>query len=123
MLLNWDGNELYLSPLTAGLPRGIDLPAAKNLVLELTYSVAHHVQALIQELCYRTIRSMSAADEGHDPTTICCALWIIFTATHKFEKRNFTATSLTNLVSGFQILSHLPTYLGRSRPRRRDSQF
>ncbi|GAB1314712.1 hypothetical protein MFIFM68171_04922 [Madurella fahalii] len=97
MLLNWDGNELYLSLLTAGLPRGIGLPAAKDLVLELTYSVAHRAQALIQELCYRTIRSMSKADKHHNPITICCALWIIFTATHKFEKRNFTATSLTNL--------------------------
>lgn len=105
MLLNWDGNELYLSPLIAGLPRGIDLSAAKNLVLELTYSVAYHVQALIQELCYRTIRSMSEVDEHHNPTTICCALWIIFTATHKFEKRNFTATSLTNLVSAFSTQS------------------
>jgi hypothetical protein len=105
MLLNWDGNELYLNPITAGLYGGIDMSAAKNLVLELTYSVAHHVQALIQELCYRTIRSMNRADKHHNPTAICCALWIIFTATHKFEKRNFTATSLTNLVSGFSILS------------------
>jgi hypothetical protein len=99
MLLNWDENELYLSPLTAGLPRGIDLSVAKNLVLELTYSVAHRVQALIQELCYQTIRTISKADQHHNPEAICCALWIIFTATHKFEKRNFTATSLANLVS------------------------
>lgn len=98
MLLNWDGNELYLGPLIAGLPRGIDLPTAKNLVLELTYSVAHRVQALIQELCSWSIRSISNVGKHHNPSTICCALWIIFTATHKFEKRNFTATSLTNLV-------------------------
>ncbi|KAK4118471.1 hypothetical protein N657DRAFT_372260 [Parathielavia appendiculata] len=97
MLLNWDANELYLSPLTAGLPRGIDLLAAKNLVLELTYSVAHRVQALVQELCDQTMRSMSRADEHQNPVTLCCALWIVFTATHKFEKRNFTATSLANL--------------------------
>ncbi|KAH6617491.1 hypothetical protein F5144DRAFT_499039 [Chaetomium tenue] len=97
MLLNWDDNDLYLNPLTVGLHGGIDLADAKNLVLELTYSVAHHVQVLIQELCYRTMVSMTEADKHHNPTTICCALWIVFAAAHKFEKRNFAATSLTNL--------------------------
>ncbi|EAQ84478.1 predicted protein [Chaetomium globosum CBS 148.51] len=97
VLLNWDDNALYLNPLTVGLHGGIDLADAKNLVLELTYSVAHHVQVLIQELCYRAAVSMSGADKHHNPTTICCALWIVFAATHKFEKRNFAATSLANL--------------------------
>ncbi len=98
MLLNWDGNEIYLSSNTATTFHGISLPAAKNLVLELTYSVAHRIQALIKELCHRAIKSTTNTDEQHNPVAICCALWIVFTATHKFEKHNFTARSLKNLV-------------------------
>jgi hypothetical protein len=98
MLLNWDRNEIYLRRDIAATPRSISLQAAKNLVLELTYAVAHRIQALIKELCYRTIKSISNTDGRHNPVAVCCALWIIFTATHKFEKHNFTSRSLENLV-------------------------
>ena len=98
MLLNWDANEIYFSSATTATSHGISLPAAKNLVLELTYSVAHRIQALIKELCQRTIKSISNTDKSHNPVAICCALWIVFTATRKFEKYNFTAGTLKNLV-------------------------
>ena len=98
MLFNWDANEIYLSSATPADPHGISLPAAKNLVLELTYSGAHRIQTLIKELCQRTIKSITSADGRHNPVAIFCALWIVFTATRKFEKHNFTARSLKNLV-------------------------
>ncbi len=98
MLFNWDANEIYLSSTTSAAPHRISLPAAKNLVLELTYSVAHRIQALIKELCQRTIKSISNTDERHNPVATFCALWMVFTVTRKFEKQNFTARSLKNLV-------------------------
>ncbi len=113
MLLNWDANEIYLSSATPAAPHGISLPAAKNLVLELTYSVAHRIQALIKELCQRTIKSISNPDERHNPVAIFCALWMVFTATRKFEKHNFTARSLKNLVRSMErsLLPHLVSNL------------
>ncbi|CAJ0549995.1 Ff.00g099250.m01.CDS01 [Fusarium sp. VM40] len=94
VLLNWDANEVYL--IRAGRD-ALSLVEAKNLVLELAYSVAHRIQVLIRKLCHRAIKSINRLDESLDPVTICCALWMVFSATHKFEKRNFQAKSLKNL--------------------------
>ncbi|KAF5720484.1 hypothetical protein FMUND_4306 [Fusarium mundagurra] len=94
ILLRWDSNEIYLSQ--AGRD-AIPLVDAKNLVLELAYSIAHRVQVLIKKLCHRAAKSLDRLDESLDPVTICCALWIVFSATHKFEKQNFRAKSLKSL--------------------------
>ena len=76
----------------------LPLVDAKNLVLELTYSIAHRIQVLIKKLCHRAAKSLNRLDESLDPGTICCGLWIVFSATHKFEKQNFKAKSLKSLV-------------------------
>ncbi|KAF5690202.1 hypothetical protein FDENT_4092 [Fusarium denticulatum] len=81
ILLRWDSNEIYLSQ--AGRD-AMPLVDAKNLVLELAYSIAHRVQVLIKKLCHRAAKSLARLDESLDPVTICCALWIVFSATHKF---------------------------------------
>ena len=93
MLLSWDANDIYLDKFSSAT-----LTGAKNLVLELTYSIVHRIQELIKLLCDRVVRSIGRRDNRHNPIAICCALWIVFAATHKFEKRNFNSRSLTNLV-------------------------
>ncbi len=98
MLFNWDANEIYLSSGTPAAPKSISLPDAKNLVLELTYSVAHRIQALINELCQRTIKSICTTDERHNPVAILCALWMVFTATREFARNKFTPRGLKSLV-------------------------
>ncbi|KAF4955594.1 hypothetical protein FGADI_4429 [Fusarium gaditjirri] len=85
ILLSWDSNEIYLSQVGRD---ALPLVDAKNLVLELAYSVAHRIQVLIKKLCYRAAKSLNHLDESLDPVTICCALWIVFSATHKFEKQD-----------------------------------
>ncbi|KAH7184460.1 hypothetical protein BKA60DRAFT_284889 [Fusarium oxysporum] len=95
ILLSWDSNEIYLNQ--AGRD-ALPLVDAKNLVLELAYSIAHRIQVLIKKLCHRAAKSLNRLDESLDPSTICCALWIVFSATHKFEKQNFRAKSLKSLV-------------------------
>ncbi|KAH6950254.1 hypothetical protein DER45DRAFT_580271 [Fusarium avenaceum] len=134
VLLNWDANEVYL--IRAGRD-ALSLVEAKNLVLELAYSVAHRIQVLIRKLCHRAIKSINRLDESLDPVAICCALWMVFSATHKFEKRNFQAKSLKNLKhflgnlrersrAAFQSLDHYKRLIGASccsRPRNNNSTF
>ncbi|KAF5251232.1 hypothetical protein FANTH_3667 [Fusarium anthophilum] len=94
VLLRWDSNEIYVNQ--AGHD-ALPLVDAKNLVLELAYSIAHRIQVLIKKLCHRADRSLNGLDKSLDPGTICCALWIVFSATRKFEKHNFRAKSLKSL--------------------------
>ncbi|KAF5672803.1 hypothetical protein FHETE_3637 [Fusarium heterosporum] len=134
ILLNWDANDIYV---TRSGRHAMPLVDAKNLVLELAYSVAHRIQVLIKKLCHRVVKSINLVDDSLDPVTLCCALWIVFSATHKFEKRNFNAKSLKNLKkflsslrersrAAFQSLDHYKRLMGASccgRPRNNDGAF
>ncbi|RBR24914.1 uncharacterized protein FIESC28_02332 [Fusarium coffeatum] len=64
ILLSWDSNELYVNQ--AGHD-ALPLVDAKNLVLELTYSIAHRIQVLIKKLCHRAAKSLNRLDESLDP--------------------------------------------------------
>ncbi|KAF5001613.1 hypothetical protein FGRMN_919 [Fusarium graminum] len=95
------------------------------------------IDVLIKKLCHRAAKSINRTDDSSDPVTICCALWIVFSATHKFEKRNFDAKSLKNLKkflgslrdrskAAFQSLDHYKRLVGASccgRPRNNDGAF
>lgn len=94
ILLNWNGNRFYLD---SSKRHHMSLMGAKNLLLELTYSIAHRVQELISRLCHITVKSLNNTDQ-YNPVVVCCALWVVFAATHKFERYNFDARSLENLV-------------------------
>ncbi|KAK2684354.1 hypothetical protein QWA68_016618 [Fusarium oxysporum] len=134
ILLSWDSNEIYLNQ--AGRD-ALPLVDAKNLVLELAYSIAHRIQVLIKKLCHRAAKSLNRLDESLDPSTICCALWIVFSATHKFEKQNFRAKSLKSLRhflsnlrersrAAFHSLDHYKRLMGTSccsLPRHNDGLF
>jgi len=83
----------------------MSLVSAKNLILELTYSISHHIPELISRLCRITIKAQNDTVR-YNPVVVCCAFWVVFAATRKFETYNFNSGSLETLVSTQYSIYH-----------------
>jgi hypothetical protein len=94
-LFNWNQNSIYYEEGR----RGASIPQAKNLVLETVFSIAYRVEELIKLLSFEVIKSLTEPENpNHDPGTISCALWIVYSSLNTFSELKWEAKSLQNLV-------------------------
>ena len=95
ILFNWDQNSICYQEGS----RGASVSQAKNLVLETVFSFAYRVQELLKILSHEVIKSLTEPENpDHDPATISCALWIVYSSLNTFRKLKWDAKSLQNLV-------------------------
>ncbi|KAF8858019.1 hypothetical protein BDZ45DRAFT_411047 [Acephala macrosclerotiorum] len=94
ILFNWNANTVSFQQGSCGCTRA----EAKNIVLETAYAMAHRIQDLMKKMVFEVNKSVTnRQDPKHDPATISCALWIIYSSLNKFQKLAWDAKSLQNL--------------------------
>ncbi|KUJ12491.1 uncharacterized protein LY89DRAFT_208565 [Mollisia scopiformis] len=94
ILFNWDTNTMCFEQRHGGCSRA----AAKTIVLETVYAMVHRVQDLMEKILVEVHKSLKGRrDLSHDPATISCALWIIYSSLNKFQKLSWDAKTLQNL--------------------------
>jgi hypothetical protein len=71
---------------------------AKNLVLEIMHAISYRVRDLMQLLCCEIHKLLVRPSASHDPATVSCVLWLIYSSISSFRQLPFDAKALKYLV-------------------------
>lgn len=71
---------------------------AKNLVLELMYSTSHRIRDLLQRLWDEIRVYPVGLNSWHDPATVSCVLWILYSSLASFRQLKWEDKKLKYLV-------------------------
>jgi hypothetical protein len=94
-LFNWDANTISFQQ---GRQNRMSMSQAKNLVLEMIYSISHRVSELLQHL-WNEIRLYPVIIEpSHDPATVSCVLWILYSSLSSFMQLEWKKKKTKHLV-------------------------
>ena len=71
---------------------------AKNLVLEVMYSISHRIRELLQRIWDEIRVYPVGLHPWHDPATVSCVLWILYSSLASFRQLRWKEKKLKCLV-------------------------